>query len=774
MKHYNATMFHSIKRVSIFSLVAGLAFYLQPAQAVGTLSLSSSAITQLTGETASDQAGYAVSSAGDVNADGYADILIGAPFHNGGAGAAYLVYGKAGGISALNLSASTTVKFSGSASGDGAGGDVAALGDVNKDGFADFAIAAPSNDDGGANAGAVYILYGQSTALADMTLNSTNTVELTGQSASDTAGHAVAGAGDVNGDGYDDLLIGANGNDVTAGNAGAVYLVYGQASALSDGALNNSTMTRYVGEAGSDNLGIAVGGAGDVNGDGFDDILMGAHGNDGGASNAGAAYLVYGRSAALASATVNASQVIKLSGEASNDLTGIDVSGAGDVNADGYSDFVVGSYSNDSNVSNGGAAYLVYGQATALTSQTLSAATTTKLSGEAADDAAGFSVASAGDVNNDGYSDVLVGAYLQEAAAADAGAAYLVYGQSTVIADAILNASTAISFTGDTANDQAGWNVAAAGDVNGDHYSDILIGAILDDTSAADAGTAYLIQPMAATVVLTGDVSTNTECGESYTDAGGTATDPYNSATLTVTTSSITTSATGAQTVTFTTSNNFLGLAGTATRSVTVVDTVAPVITLAGDATTLIAKDDVYSDAGATATDVCSGTITVEATGDDIDTSHRDTYTVTYTATDGSNLTTTETRTVKVRALHLTTNGKYLKVKLGDTLMDRVKVNNRKLASQYRLVKRTSFFNYYTTVAVLTTHGDQAKLTVVRLANDYTFSHKVKKTFAVTQRTPVKLKFKTGKHRIIATVGPTDDQVVAKFKLKSSGHLKAL
>lgn len=213
-------------------------------------------------------------------------------------------------------------------------------------------------------------------------------------------------------DGYADFLVGAHEAQRTNG---AVYLVLGGGSPAST---SLATAIEYTGEASFDEAGISVSDAGDVDGDGYADFLVGAHLSDGGATDGGAAYLVLG-SASPASASL--STAIEYTGEESLDYAGHSVSGAGDVDGDGYPDFLVGAFVNDASADQAGAAYLLLGGGSPA-SASLSAAI--KYTGEALGDYAGYSVSGAGDVDSDGYTDLLVGAFNNDYV----GAAYLVRG----------------------------------------------------------------------------------------------------------------------------------------------------------------------------------------------------------------------------------------------------------------------------------------------------------------------------------------------------------
>ncbi|EKD79422.1 MAG: hypothetical protein ACD_41C00079G0002 [uncultured bacterium] len=222
----------------------------------------------------------------------------------------------------------------------------------------------------------------------------------------------------MNGDNYDDFLIGASYNEGT----GTAYLVYGQSGAFT--ATNLSSVTKLSGEGSSDRAGAHLSGIGDINGDGYDDFLIGAANNDSAGDGAGAAYLIYGRATAITSASLTTS-AIRFTGEATGDQAGIYVGGGGDVNGDGYDDFLIGARLNDDAGADAGAAYVVYGQATNYTTSSL--ATTSQFTGVTDGELAGEGVDIAGDVNNDGYDDIIVGAAQNDNVSMNSGIVYLGY-----------------------------------------------------------------------------------------------------------------------------------------------------------------------------------------------------------------------------------------------------------------------------------------------------------------------------------------------------------
>jgi len=378
----------------------------------------SDANAAFSGEAADDRAGFSVSDAGDVNADGYDDILIGAygeGSHGMYSGAAYLVFGPAS--AEIGLS-SADAKFTGESADDYAGAWVSSAGDVNADGYDDIIVGARRNDRGGTNAGSAYLLLGPTSGETEL---ANADLILVGVDAGDYAGDCVSSAGDTNADGYDDVIVGARYADGTAGNSGAAYLLLGPAS----GEMSLFAADAILGgENAADMAGERVSSAGDVNGDGYSDMLVGANGEDSGGNYAGAAYLILGP----VSADISLSEsTAKLIGEQADDIAGISVAGAGDVNGDGFADILVGASGQDSGGSYAGASYLVLGP---LSGELELSDSDARLIGAAEDDSAGYSVSSAGDADDDGQDDILVGARFECTGGSGSGAVYLLLSAS--------------------------------------------------------------------------------------------------------------------------------------------------------------------------------------------------------------------------------------------------------------------------------------------------------------------------------------------------------
>ena len=309
------------------------------------------------------------------------------------------------------------------------------------------------------------------------------------------AGDRLALVGDVNGDGYDDFLIGA----YNALDNGAVYLILGRPGADWDQGFNLADAdASFVGEAAGDNAGHGVAGAGDVNGDGYDDFLIGAYYHDASTTltNTGKAYVILGRPAADWGRGFNlANADASFVGEAAEDRAGYGLAGAGDVNDDGYDDFLVGAYLNDENGDRAGKAYLFLGRQEADWGRNVSLANAdASFLGERKADWAGYSVAGVGDGNGDGYDDFLIGAYGNDDGAFGGGAAYLILGRPAADWGQGFDLAHAdASFLGEASEDYGGSAVSGAGDVNSDGLDDFIIGAYGNDEAASWAGQAYLI-----------------------------------------------------------------------------------------------------------------------------------------------------------------------------------------------------------------------------------------------------------------------------------------
>lgn len=395
--------------------------------------------------TINDRLGASVATAGDVNGDGYSDVIVGAPGVSNGEdseGRAYVYHGSPTGLS-------TTPAWSTESDQENAlyGSSVGTAGDVNGDGYSDVIVGAPQFANGQAKEGRAYVYHGSSTGL------STNSAWVTESDVEDALyGGSVATAGDLNGDGYSDVIVGAGGYTNTELEEGRVYVYLGSPSGLSPTPSWTVESDRVNAAFGS-----SVGTAGDVNGDGYSDIIVGAPQDTNGQATEGRAYVYYGRPSGLSNTAAWSYQPEYTSGQ-----FGRSVSSAGDVNGDGYADVIVGARDALGGLYRG-KAYVFHGTATGLETEPAWVGLA-----DGANSSYGYSVGTAGDVNGDGYSDVIVGAYYYNGS----GRAYVYHGSPS-----------GLSLTPDWITDSSpfsrgyGWSVGTAGDVNGDGYSDVIVGA---------------------------------------------------------------------------------------------------------------------------------------------------------------------------------------------------------------------------------------------------------------------------------------------------------
>jgi len=401
--------------------------------------------------------------------------------------------------------------INGQASGDASGRPVASAGDVNGDGLADLIVGASQSDPAaGGEAGRSYVVFGKSTT-TEVNLSAVATGSggfvINGQAANERSGISVASAGDVNGDGMVDLIVGANQSNSFIGRS---YVVFGQTGTTAvdlSAVLAGNGGFVINGEAVLDRSGSSVASAGDVNGDGLADLIVGSPPNTPPGSNqyAGRSYVVFGKTGGT---EVNLSAVAAgaggfvINGQGYDDLSGSSVASAGDVNGDGLADLIVGALRGDPAAGDGaGLSYVVFGK-TGTAAIDLSAVAAGSggfvINGQSSGDQSGISVASAGDVNGDGLADLIVGAYQSSTAAGGfAGRSYVVFGKTGTTAidlSAVAAGSGGFVVNGQSAGDLSGYSVASAGDVNGDGLADLIVGAYQANTAGGtDAGRSYVI-----------------------------------------------------------------------------------------------------------------------------------------------------------------------------------------------------------------------------------------------------------------------------------------
>ncbi len=427
---------------------------------------------------------------GDLNGDGFSDMIIAAPGDAYGIkeGTAYVFYGDGGAFSNTSVT-NADAKFTSSDSVN-VGKSVSA-GDINGDGIADLVVGATSSIFGYSD-GEVFVLLGKKSGLGTIDLASGANLDpsdgfrLSG-GGTKILGYSVSGAGDFNGDGIDDLVIGA----VAAYSKqapGVAYIVFGadNISSLDLATLNGKNGFKFSSVTSGDSLGGSASSAGDINGDGYDDVIIGAPFADTSGTNSGASYVLFGKAsgfADLTTADLNGKNGFVLTGADDNNFSGFPVSGAGDFNGDGFSDLIVTASYADS-------VYVVFGKATGFSASlnlgSLTGNNGFKISGTSFSKL-GDSASSAGDVNGDGFDDILIGQ------TADAGNAYVVFGKASGFSNlsiSAINGQNGFKLTGVNDGDNTGGAVSSAGDLNGDGFDDLIVGA---SGVNSETGAAYII-----------------------------------------------------------------------------------------------------------------------------------------------------------------------------------------------------------------------------------------------------------------------------------------
>ncbi|MBN4057124.1 FG-GAP repeat protein [bacterium AH-315-J21] len=393
-----------------------------------------------TGETNNIKFGKSVSGIGDVDNDGYADFIVGAYGHTDSTGRVYAYSGQTGVLLYI---------LDGESALDYFGWSVGNAGDINNDGVNDVIVGAYGNDVSSVEAGRAYLYSG---------IDGTPLDTFTGENAGDLFGWAVSGAGDVDNDGFADIIIGAI-SFAGANGHGKCYVYSGQTRAL---------LFTFQSEGFGDNFGFSVASAGDANNDGFADMIVGADDNNG---NTGKAYIFHGSSGPFPINREASSADRIFTGAASGDFFGFAVNGAGDVNNDGFDDVLVGALRNDNiNGVDAGKVYVFSGQ------------TGTELYsviGEATGDWFGTSVAGIGDIDNDGLADFSVGSWRT---LDSAGRVYIYSGTG-----ALIN-----TIDGEAIDDRFGLAISGAGDVNNDGVNDLIVGALRSDSGGPESGRAYV------------------------------------------------------------------------------------------------------------------------------------------------------------------------------------------------------------------------------------------------------------------------------------------
>lgn len=392
----------------------------------------------------------------DLNGDGYADIAVGSPRGASGDGAVAVYFGAGGGPDSV---------ADGTLTGDEAGSDfgrtIAPAGDVNGDGFSDLLVGAPLHDGGAIDGGAVLVYHGG----PGSTFDATPDAVLSAASDGETLGLAIAGAGDINGDGYADIVVGAPRSAQGGPDSGAATVYFGGPTGIDPG--TKVVLPSSPGDRAGASVALPI----DLNGDGFADVAVGAPGSGLAGPASGAVRVFFG------GPSLDTGADAVWTGLAAGDTFGGSLS-AGDVHGDGLTDLLAGAPFESANGRFRGASYLFSGSE-ALDSSATSDAT---FPGQVAFDQFGLAM-SAGDVNGDGAADLLIGAPFSDPIGSASGSALLFLGGG---------ADPVATFLGVAPFDRFGLAVSCAGDVDGDGFSDLVVGAPGNRAEGPSTGAAYL------------------------------------------------------------------------------------------------------------------------------------------------------------------------------------------------------------------------------------------------------------------------------------------
>lgn len=422
--------------------------------------LPSEPSTVLDGEQAGACFGFSAAGAGDVNGDGFGDVIVGAPGYDGSladTGQVFLFYGSKEGLD-------ETAGWVGRAdfAGSRFGASVSPAGDVNGDGYSDIIVGAHLYSAKEEMEGAAFVYYGSATGPAGAP-----GWRVEGGQGRAELGRSVAAAGDLNADGFDDIVVGALDYDNDHVDEGRVFIYYGSSSGLGnapDWMAESDRVEAYFGSP--------VAAAGDVNNDGFGDVLVGAYLYDDARENEGRVFVYYGGRTGVGM-PLYASLQCATAGAA----LGHSVSGAGDVNGDGFADIAAGAVGYTSEHAAQGACFVYHGSPEGIDTQPAWSA-----EGRHAQAWFGYSVSKAGDVNGDGFGDVIIGAPCDKLSN-ETGYACLYSGSESGLA-----AESAWTCEGTQPGGRFGFCVASAGDVNRDGYDDVIVSTPFEMVSENQRG----------------------------------------------------------------------------------------------------------------------------------------------------------------------------------------------------------------------------------------------------------------------------------------------